>query len=260
MALAAYLDESGDKDTRTLSVGGYVATSAQWRSFSRDWISLLQAHGIDLFHMVDLEGGNAPFNRWERNRRDDLFKKLTSILNRRVIFQTWAAVNVRECEDVITECDKDMVASPYAFCAVVCLVFISNWARTHWRNEEVVLFFEEGRRFSGDMFRLWDRVVRTSLLRDRYKIAGIHKGSKKQLVPLQAADCLVYEVGKKYSNPTTPVRPYLKWLDLGNRKSKGKFFGRADIKDFIRMVNDDFDRLANPTYLRKRDARLSKSR
>jgi thioredoxin len=245
MALAAYLDESGDKDTPILSVGGYVATGEEWRRFSRDWVSFLQANGIHLFHMVDLEGGNPPFSGWERKRRDDLFKELTEILNSRVIFQTWAAVNVKECEGVITECDKDMIASPYVFCGVYCLLLISNWARTHWKEEHVVMFFEGGRPFSGDMFRLLNRAVSRPWLRERYKIAAIRKGSKKELVPLQAADCLAYEVGKKYSNPTAPIRPYLKWLDLGNRKSKGRFFASAEIKDFIRMVNDDFDQLVN---------------
>jgi hypothetical protein len=260
MGLAAYLDESGDRDTAILAVAGYVATGEEWRRFSRDWLGALRANSVDLLHMVDLEAGNPPFDGWTRKRRHDLFKRLSGILNARVVFQTWAAVDVKECERVIAECDKDLIASPYVLCAVLCMLFISNWARAHWKKEQVVLFFEEGRPFSGDMFRLWHQAVCKPWLRERYKLAAIQKESKKELVPFQAADCLAYEVRKKYSRPTAPIRPYLKWLDLGGRKSKGRFFGPAEIEDFIEMANDAFDRLANPSYLRKRDARLSKRR
>jgi len=258
--LAAHLDESGNRDTPILTVAGYVATGEQRKRFAREWVGEIRAEGIDLIHMVDLEGGRPPcFEGWSRSQKDDLFRSLTRILNPKVLFQTWAAVNFKECEEVINEFDKDLIASPYVFCGVLCLLFISNWARAHWKKEQVECFFEEGRPFSGDMFRLWHQVTRTVSLRERYKIAAIRKGSKKQLVPLQAADCLAYEIAKKYNNPSKPVRPYIQWLELLGPKSKGRFFDRREIADFVKMANEDFDRLGNSTYLKKRDRRLSAS-
>jgi len=94
-------------------------------------------------------------------------------------------------------------------------------------------------------------------LGERYKISAIHKGSKKQLIPLQAADSLAYEIAKKYNNPSRPVRPYIQWLELLGSKSKGRFFDRREIADFVKMANEDFDRLGNSSYLKKRDRRLS---
>ncbi|MBI4166910.1 MAG: DUF3800 domain-containing protein [Acidobacteria bacterium] len=256
--LAAYLDESGHKDTKILCVAGYVATGEQWRKFSNEWNSIIKPEGIEVFHMTDFETGHGDFEGWAREKRDRLFERLSQTINHSVIYETWVAVDVEECDRILREIDKDFFANSYVLCGTLCIFFISNWAKRHWKREPVVITFEEGRKFSGDMSKLWELMLRREWLRDRYKISNITKDSKKNSVPLQAAGVIAYEMRLRYNNPSAPSRPYLRWLAYSNYK--GKFLTGHELRAFAKMANDDFDKYANPTYLVKRNARRGKHR
>lgn len=254
--LAAYLDESGDRDTKVLPVGGYVATGEQWRKFSREWLDILKPNAIEVFHMVDLENGLHDFEGWPREKRDKLFRKLAQTINSRVIFQTWMGVDLKECEDILKKYNDKVFATPYAFCGVGCISLISNWARQHWKQESVVVFFEEGRKFSGEIFKLWDRVSRRDWLREKYRITSVQKGPKKELIPLQAADAFAYEVNVRRRNLSLPDRQYLKWLAYP--KSRGKFEAGANLRDFVRSVNEDFSKYLGEAEEKERKRRETK--
>src|SRR5260370_36173183 len=83
---STYFDESGHPDDGThLVVAGCVADVEQWVHFEREWKLALAPLGPDtVFHAVDFDKGNPPFDKLSTTEADELFKTLVGIICRRV--------------------------------------------------------------------------------------------------------------------------------------------------------------------------------
>lgn len=69
--LSLYFDESYSHapEPRVYTVGGYLSTDTQWRKFRKEWHKILEAEGVDYFHMVDYQACRPPYGSWSKNKR-----------------------------------------------------------------------------------------------------------------------------------------------------------------------------------------------
>src|SRR5438552_1729086 len=93
-------------------------------------------------------------------------------------------------------------------------------------EEGVALFLDQGNKFYNQTTRLYGRATQNPTTREKWKISGIYFGSRKVLLPLQAADYLAYEVFKYSLNEMEGVlRPERKsFAALCHGKFDGRFY------------------------------------
>src|ERR1035438_6245958 len=70
----AYFDASGRRDTRVLTMAGFVSDVRKWAKFDGKWSAILKRENIPAFHMTDFVARKPPFDCWQGRDADrDLF-------------------------------------------------------------------------------------------------------------------------------------------------------------------------------------------
>jgi hypothetical protein len=78
---SAYFDESGHPDDgRFLVVAGAVADVNQWVHFEREWVELLAPLNTNVFHAVDFDKRNPPFDQLSLQKANELLDRLVGII------------------------------------------------------------------------------------------------------------------------------------------------------------------------------------
>jgi Protein of unknown function (DUF3800) len=76
-----FLDGSRyEQEPRTLCLGCVVAPDTVWSDFNSKWIATLETFELKSFHMTDAMAGRGAFERWKKDRVDDLLKALTNVI------------------------------------------------------------------------------------------------------------------------------------------------------------------------------------
>ena len=200
---SAYFDESGTHDgSPVVVVAGWVSTDIQWQRFSTAWNEILRSAGLNppMFHMTDFENRQPPFSEWSQPKRVKVIQKLHSLIRRRTRQPIIAAVIVDAFNKGQAErkVPKDM--SPYGFAVVECIKKVGAWADDVGHHEPIAYFFEDGSRWRRDVFTATSQIEKAPDYRARYRFGPWGFGFKDQLVPLQAADFLAYEIWKEAIN------------------------------------------------------------
>jgi len=237
--LCAYLDESGGADTAVLAVAGYVSTAAQWRMFARDWSTVLNSHGIKTFHASECEAFRGEFTGWTEVQRDMFKRSLASVIRERTIYWVSHAVPVQVYSSVANDTvGRAKMGSPYGFCCQQCITGISEWAKRHWRKDEVDLFFDQGNKFYNDTSELYRQASQDERGRRKWRILDIHFGDRRSLLPLQAADYLAYEIFKHHSNEAEgQFRPERKsFTALLHGKYEGRFYDAKSLQKWKALL------------------------
>lgn len=87
--LEAYFDDSGTDGNSPIAVAAcYVSSQEQWTEFTRNWTDVARAEGFTEFHMAQFvakpEAGHEPFCRWDNEKKNRVYRKLSSIINVRM--------------------------------------------------------------------------------------------------------------------------------------------------------------------------------
>jgi hypothetical protein len=151
---SAYFDESGHPDRgKYLVVAGCIADIKQWVEFEREWKRELAPFGTALFHTVDFDNGNRPFDQLTECEADQLFDRLVGIICRRIEKSISRATQLdqhRAIDEkyVFSECH----GFPYPAAARSCMAEVEGWAVKHSiPPNEVRYFFEDGAKHKGQL-------------------------------------------------------------------------------------------------------------
>jgi hypothetical protein len=197
---SVYFDESGTHDgSPAVAVAGWISTDVQWERFSRAWTAVLRAAGLNppVFHMTDYESRRGPFSGWHQNKRVRVLQRLQGLIRRRTKQPIAVAVIVDAFEKGRRERKVAPNMSPYGFGVVECIKRVGAWADEVGHNEPIAYYFEDGNRWRSHVFTATTVVERTPDYRARFRFGTWGFGYKDQVIPLQAADILAYEVWKE---------------------------------------------------------------
>jgi hypothetical protein len=243
---AAYFDESGTHSASSaLVVAGYLSPVSQWQRFDGEWADLLRDLGIESpFHMVDFSNGQGQFKGWPEAKRRNCVTQITGIIGRRTQFRASFSVSKRAYEEVIGETE----IGPYGFCVWEWMKEAERWMDRYGVHEPIAYVFEGGSGCGGqilDNFQ-WMTKKRPDL-KNRYRIGSQTFASKKNVLPLQAADVFAYEAWKHLVNVTLveekrPIRTSLKLL-IGKSKHHAYHHGRQELEKLKRDLDSFVDPL-----------------
>ena len=127
--LTLYFDESytHPPEPRVYSVAGYLATDIQWRKYRKEWRRILEAEGLDHFHMVDFQACKPPYGSWSKEKRIKFLAALHQVILNRTIMSFATIADVEDFETLTLEQRHELV-SPHVFAAKNCMKAVGFWA------------------------------------------------------------------------------------------------------------------------------------
>jgi hypothetical protein len=181
----AYFDESGlhapqvnGGGLRKLTVAGCIADEEAWNQLSVDWSAALSMWGLPVFHMVDFENRVAPYNKWTPAERKERLNILLEIIGR---------TKAHCCGFTNIVRSDDNTAKVYERCVYDTFLELSmNW------DEKFSIVFAHHPEY-GKQEHLYTEMLAHGL-RDQAMSCTI--GHPINVVPLQAADIVAYEICK----------------------------------------------------------------
>lgn len=230
----AFLDESGTHDkSPVIVVGGYMARPEQWKFFARRWKRVLDPTGIKVFHSADCNGFHGEFSGWERAERDALVANLLAIIPDERHIGVAIGLVLRDYDDALSGKAhlRDLLGSPYEACFHWCLSTLLAIHRSYESDEPIAIVHEENQ-FEAEAKRAY------KYLRETYQpspLISLTFGSKREFLPLQAADVLAYEVGKFLLNQGNPRRSFEALMPEGKRP-RIRFYDKVNMPTLLNQL------------------------
>jgi hypothetical protein len=223
--LEAYIDESGSHDDKLLVIAGYVSQVERWVSFSQEWKKILVDHSLSYFHMKDFRNPKSRAYRHLAPRdKENLLDALVNVIHHNVLFGIAFLVSPAVYSRLTTPAFRSRHGSCYSMAAQGCLGLAFHFLRQLGSSAETVgIFVEEGHKNDREVIEALGEFKRQTdpidlpddldgavyggpldMLQDPYsgeddplrrrgvKVGAYGLGSKKIMLPLQAADIFAY--------------------------------------------------------------------
>lgn len=195
--IAAYFDESGTHDSSLVFVvAGLVSTPASWECLTKEWQQALSDEGVEEFHASECATGHGNFSEragWSKDRRNAFYKRMTGIAARWATGRTWTAVIMNDYRQVFNE------GLPYALGAMGCASRICHYSKGLGGKPFVPYAFEQGGKDSGEILNEFAK-LRARERSNLYRMGPLTIGTRREFLPLQAADLHAYELYKYFDD------------------------------------------------------------
>ena len=217
LRLTAYLDESGhskNPETRFVGMAGFVAPLEKWEAFVVSWRKTLDAFSLkDAFHMKDFAHSTGQFAvgwKAEKQKREDLFGKLIDTIKATGGTPVGAIVSLEGYES-LTECQRSAFKGPYYIAFQICTRGAAIAAHFLPIEERVDMVYAYNEEFgaikpaemysvdhAGNAEQLWHAIKDHTDFGQR--MGKYASGTPAELVQVQAADVVAYELAKEFEN------------------------------------------------------------
>jgi len=197
----AYFDESGTHDeSRAVCLGGYVSTVAAWDRLEIEWNVMLANENLEILHRVDLENFRKEFKDWDDKRRKRLLVKATRLIRAYTMKGLFGAVFKKDFERTMPECVQRAFGGPYGWLVHDAMIGIGHWGEDRGQTAPVEYVFEEGAHGRKQVERMFKTLGKDKHWGAKLLLGGWSFAKKENVVQLQTADILVYEVYKHVTN------------------------------------------------------------
>ena len=247
--IIGYFDDSGTSaHDSVVAVAGYIGSELQWQRFCREWGSLLSEFDVRVMHRTDLENYRREFAGWTPEKRNEFVNKAQRIIKRRTYVAIGKAILRADFEDLFPDNLKRFYGGAYGFCAILCLSRAKRWFDQTKVGDLIDWVFEAGTEGSGQISHLFNALWRDGQMRNDFRL-GNWSFAGKDVVPLQAADVIAYEVFKHATNqfvaqPRRRARLSLDHLVRPQDDEHLECWTREDLQEYLtnpvaqRLVDD----------------------
>lgn len=218
--LKVYFYETGDYTDPKITVvgmGGCIASEEQWEHFEREWANNLDRFQVEDLHMRELRplSDKSQYKKkgWDNKKRDTFLEICLSIMDKYVTEYIRAVLPVSEWHDLRQDQQAQLSNDPYFACFQACLYWTMTKAKEAGVDEKVELFFDRKPKGSGMAGLFYDLCYEQWETEDRLK--SITFANRKDVLPLQAADLVAYELqqlGKQMLNPKKIPFDEMHWI------------------------------------------------
>jgi hypothetical protein len=203
--LEAYFDASeqrasGDPERAVICVAGFLSPVRKWKRFQRDWQKLLDAYGLEYFHMTDFENYKRQYKSWTKPRHEQFLRQAATIIKSCASFGFASAVVDEEYTQAKKHNYRLSSMSAFTFCVVQCLHTLKSRADKTGYWGPIAYVFESGDGYDDGLNTLFNEIASDSIKKKRFRFGSWTCADKKQVSPLQAADICAYENTKEMVN------------------------------------------------------------
>lgn len=237
--VTAYFDDSGTgASDSVVVVAGYIGSVFQWQKFNMEWSWLLSQFGVSQMHRAELESFHGDFYGWTPERRSLFVNKAQQIIKRRTYVALGCAVIKEEFETMFPDNLKRFYAGAYGFCATLCLARARRWFDKTNQKDAIDWVFEAGTQGSGQIGHLLNALYSDVDARRDFRLRG-WSFSGKDVLPLQAADVIAYEMFKHATNqlvtqPRRNVRISFQHLVRSQDEERLEYWTNEDLEEYLK--------------------------
>jgi hypothetical protein len=180
--LTAYFDESTGSKVDAYTVAAYVAPTAQWDEFEKDWKLFLIEEDIPLLHKADFEGFYGVYRKFKNPDPDEELRKKARVNVQAcnlILKHVSAGFAVSVVKSVWDKADKGRWESAvgksyYAAGAKGCMHLMNSWASKHgFQSTPIHYVFERGATGSSEIARfLNDEVDSADSMREMFRFGS----------------------------------------------------------------------------------------
>jgi Protein of unknown function (DUF3800) len=187
----AFLDESGThKGSSILALGGYIFTERSSRMFSNAWKAKLSSLNLKFAHMTDCALGFGEYRKWSKEKRVLSEKHLISAIHKHSLEGFCITVDVQDYSRIMG--NPPILYSAYTYLLLQCVEQISKRIRSIDSSAFISYVFESGHASQGQADKYMKALPFTGLPASQNYLKH-NFSDKKTLLPLQAADMLVWQ-------------------------------------------------------------------
>ena len=194
--ITGYFDESGTSvNNPAIGVAGYFGSCSQWEKFNVEWRKILSDFSLSEFHRTDIENRHLYVPGWTTEDRKMVARRAHKIIKEFTYIGVGNAVIKEDFEDVFPPILKKLYGGPYGYCAFLCVSRAKNWHEKFKSQDPIAWVFEAGAEGAGQFDTLMKALYADPELRRAFRV-GSWSFAGKDLLPLQAADTIAYELFK----------------------------------------------------------------
>lgn len=251
LSLKAYFDESGhfsDPNIHFTGMAGFVAPASVWAEVEEKWEAVRSEYALqDPFHMRLFAHNQGQFRDWEKSRKDSLYRSLIQILVEAELVPTGCVVSNSAFQSLNPR-QQAAMRSPYftamqecvrGACAQVIALEPEVVDMAFARQVECGTLDAHGENSpdnSGTTERLFYGIKQNLPQLGSY-MGKYGSGDPAEMIPLQAADMLAYEMTKDYEGVLSqrPIRKsYQELMRMGGRRPLMKYLDRLDLLSILK--------------------------
>lgn len=213
--LKAFFDESGHSaDSRCdfVGIGGIVAPSDKWEIFEHKWKDLLDEYDLDYFHTVDFAHSVKHFSKWkDKNKeaeRREFLAKMFSVIEETGGKPFGSVVYMKPYRAL--EMFLQPAVNPYYLCFQDCVKAAAILCTFEPPEAKVEMVFEEQMEFAGFAEKFY-QAMKNRKAEGYERMGTFEMASKKEVLPLQAADFIAYEMRHYCSNLKLRPKDKMRW-------------------------------------------------
>jgi hypothetical protein len=264
LMLTGYMDETGntkDERQRFAGMAGLVAPLENWEKFEARWKRILGEFKIPYFHMKDFANFKGFHKGWHEQKRRKLFGKLMTCIAMAYPIPVGSICSSEDFRSLSAE-HKKLLIDPYFLSFVHCVTVPSLWVENAPPGVKLAMVFGEHGEFQSRARRYYEEMRDTFVVGPRLHPPEFR--DMRDLVPLQAADIVAYELYKeaerrRYRRTAEARYGYVELVKIADRMGgQGAFFlpAKADLiwhAEEMQGKHRDED-FASPLQLRSKSA------
>lgn len=198
--LKGYLDASGtDPRQKVVAVAGWSATETEWDSWERDWLPFIAETGLKKgWHHTDFLSRHGEYENWKDAKFLWADGELRRIFRKLKLFGVGAAVWREQYQELWRTGQWLMPRDPYAYCLDDCLEVLVHRLHEVPKDEGMAIYIDQddpAREKLGSAMAEWHGAYlkQNAEAQNPDREVSVTYGSRRQFIPLQAADVLVNE-------------------------------------------------------------------
>jgi len=226
---------SGTKhEPRTYVVGGFFASQPIWNIVEAEWGKTNSAFRVPRYHAAHLNAKSHEYAGWDDHKKICYSKELLKIVNGqgKKLHAITCGILANEYRTTINQKGRINLGSPYLACFKSCIALIAREMCENFppgEKFEVFLDTDDGYL---EALTVFNRMKDDATFPHRSKLATCTPGKMEEIIPLQSADMVAYEVFKRLhglKNTKSRMRPVLSLLYENNVVSE-RYFGAKTLR------------------------------
>lgn len=206
VVVKAYADDSRPNN-RIWAVGGYAGNDWQWEHFESEWPKILARHEIPYFHMREMADPEGVYKKWHSFKEHydevaDFFADTTDLINLCGVRPFFSITRVNDMERINAEHQLKLEVYPLA--AWGCMLATAKDNEVQRRRLTVEIIFDHVEKISSKL------ATAVTYAESDLFYPGINewivpiplnnKLTFREVLPLQIADFIIWEVQKNHLN------------------------------------------------------------